>query len=99
NAQTITCSFAHLAKGATKSITVQYHVAASTAPGSVSNTASATSDEVSTAATGTASVTVETHADLSTSKTAPSQATAGDPSGFNYVVTVHNGGPSDNTGG
>ena len=38
-------------------------------------------------------------ADLSVTKTAPATATAGDPAGFDYTLTVHNGGPSDNTGG
>ena len=46
NAQTITCTLAHLASNATKSITVTYRVAASTpAAASVSNTADATSDD------------------------------------------------------
>ena len=43
--------------------------------------------------------TVGTQADLSISKGAPATATAGDSAGFDYTLTVHNGGPSDNTGG
>src|SRR5439155_26128555 len=43
--------------------------------------------------------TVATSADLSITKTGPTDATAGDPAGFDYLITVHNGGPSDNTGG
>ncbi len=44
-------------------------------------------------------LTITTSADLSISKSAPMSATAGDPAGFDYTITVHNGGPSDNTGG
>ena len=47
----------------------------------------------------TVDTTVHTSADLTVSKTAPPTATAGDPAGFDYTVTVHNNGPSDNTGG
>ena len=44
--QTITCTLGHLAAGATKSVTVDYHVASTTnAAAGVSNTASASSDE------------------------------------------------------
>ena len=38
-------------------------------------------------------------ADLSVSKRAPATATAGAPAGFDYTLTVHNGGPSDNATG
>jgi len=36
--------------------------------------------------------------DLLVSKAGPAFAIAGDPSGFNYILTVHNAGPSDNGG-
>src|SRR6185436_9751161 len=42
---------------------------------------------------------VDTEADLSISKSGPATATAGDPAGFDYTLSVHNSGPSDNTGG
>ena len=42
---------------------------------------------------------VVARADLTVTKSAPATANAGDPSGFNYVLTVHNGGPSTHFGG
>ena len=44
-------------------------------------------------------ITVDTQADLSIAKTGPSTATAGDPAGFDYTISVTNHGPSDNAGG
>ncbi|MEP6762188.1 MAG: DUF11 domain-containing protein, partial [Sporichthyaceae bacterium] len=41
----------------------------------------------------------EPASDLQVSKTGPGSAIAGDPSGFDYTVTVHNGGAFDNTAG
>jgi uncharacterized repeat protein (TIGR01451 family) len=41
----------------------------------------------------------ETAADLLVSKAGPASATAGDAPGFDYTLTVHNAGPSDNAGG
>ncbi len=38
-------------------------------------------------------------ADLIVGKAGPAFATAGDPGGFNYVLTVHNSGPSDDLAG
>ena len=65
----------------------------------MANTAHVSSDEVSPAIdSNTDSVEIIARADLTVSKTAPATATAGDPAGFDYVVTVHNGGPSDHTG-
>ena len=37
--------------------------------------------------------------DLLVSKAGPAFATAGDPDGFDYILTVHNAGPSDNVVG
>ncbi|MEX2135828.1 MAG: DUF11 domain-containing protein, partial [Chloroflexota bacterium] len=41
----------------------------------------------------------EAAADLLVSKAGPALVTAGYPAGFDYTLTVHNSGPSDNTGG
>ena len=49
--------------------------------------------------TSSTTTNVDTEADLSVTKDAPATATAGDPAGFDYTLHVHNGGPSDNTGG
>ena len=42
---------------------------------------------------------LQPQADLSVTAAGPATATAGDPNGFDYVFTVMNNGPSDNTGG
>src|SRR5439155_249728 len=56
NAQTITCSLGHLGAGATKSITVHYHVASTTDSAlAVGNTAYAHSDEDNDGDSGSAS--------------------------------------------
>src|SRR6185436_8321553 len=39
------------------------------------------------------------NADLTIAKSAPATAVAGDPAGFDYVLTVTNNGPSTHTGG
>ena len=44
-------------------------------------------------------LTVDRQDDLTPSISGPSPQTAGDTSGFDYTVGVHNGGPSDNAGG
>ena len=95
--QAVDCRIAHLAAGASLSITVSYHVLASVASATVSNQADATSDE--DGALGSDSVDIITSADLSISKGAPAFATAGDPAGFDYTLTVHNAGPADNLTG
>ena len=41
----------------------------------------------------------EVGADLTILKVGPTYATAGDPAGFDYVLTVHNAGPADNVTG
>ncbi|HLE58275.1 MAG TPA: hypothetical protein VJA85_01370 [Candidatus Limnocylindria bacterium] len=41
----------------------------------------------------------EPAADLTVSKDGPASAIAGDPAGIDYVLTVHNGGLADNSGG
>ena len=68
----------------------------------LSNTATSTSttdDPNPLNNTDTETTTVDTEADLAITKTGPATATAGDPAGFDYTITVSNGGPSDNTGG
>ena len=97
--QSISCTLGHLAAGATKPITVTYHVASTTnAAAGVSNSASASSDEVGPA-TGSATVDIVTSADLSIAKSGPTSAIAGAAAGFDYTITVHNNGPSSNIGG
>jgi uncharacterized repeat protein (TIGR01451 family) len=45
------------------------------------------------------SVVILAGADLTVSKSGPASAIAGDPSGYDYTLTVTNNGPIDNTGG
>ena len=96
-----TCSLGTIASSGTVTITVAYTIPSSTTA-SQTNTAtvsSAVADPVSGNNTASDMNTVTTEADLSITKSGPVSATAGDPAGFDFVVTVHNGGPSDNTGG
>ena len=97
----LTCSLATLDSGATKSIQVNFHVDAATAPDpSVDNSASAVADEETAPVTSDTSVAIDTAADLTVAKTGPSSpVTAGDPAGFDYTLTVTNHGPSVSTGG
>src|SRR6185436_15549599 len=91
--QSISCTLAHLNTGATKSITVTYHVASSTpADPSVSNTASATADNGGTGS-ATDTVAITTHADVADLKTAATTVIAGNELTFHIAVT--NNGPSD----
>ncbi|HEY1734077.1 MAG TPA: hypothetical protein VGG23_06480, partial [Acidimicrobiales bacterium] len=64
-----------------------------------SSETSSTPDDNTGNDSSTVHSTVTTQADLSVSKSGPSDAVAGDPAGFDYTVSVHNHGPSDNTGG
>jgi uncharacterized repeat protein (TIGR01451 family) len=89
--QSLDCSLAHLAAGASQSLTVTYHVVAAVADATVLNQADATSDEDSS--TGTDSVDVITAADLLASKSGPASAMAGGM--LTYTITVSNLGPSD----
>ena len=96
-----------LAAGGTDSYTVHVQAAASTAPGTpnahVVVVSGGTSDPNSVndaADTDPSSVSIITQADLAPSISAPSgPRIAGDLAGFDYAVSVHNGGLSDNTGG
>ena len=62
-------------------------------------TTNATTDSTPANDRSTSHTTVHTSADLSIHKDGPTDATAGDPAGFDYTLTVTNNGPSDNTGG
>ncbi len=94
NPQTITCSIANLASGATATLTVTYSVAASTpAAATVNNSASVVSEDGGSATSNIASVAITTSADLSVIKTDSADTVAvGDP--FTYSITVTNNGPS-----
>ena len=103
--QSIDCSLAHLAAGDSQSITVTYHVAASTAAATVSNTGSATSDEQVVAASGDDTVDIESHNDVSVTKVddkggssvTPSTGTVVPGTSFTYIIVVGNSGPSTAT--
>ena len=91
-----------LAPGDSVDVVISATVDPSTQPGLLSNTAtvsSSTEDPDESDNSSTADTTVDTQADLSIAKSAPVSATAGDPAGFDYTMTVTNDGPSDNTGG
>src|SRR6185436_14138657 len=93
--QSISCSLATLAAGATKSITVLYHVAASTnSAAGVSNTASASSDEDGPE-TGTDTVDIVENVVLSVVKTFNSDTVTAGGSGQTFTISVTNSGTSD----
>src|SRR5204863_38247 len=88
---TVTCSAASLGAGSTDTYTVVAHISPSfTDGGTLSNTASLTAESTSDPAAGNNSssttTTVDTQADLSISKGAPTDATAGDAAGFDYTL-------------
>ncbi len=58
-----------------------------------------TNPDTSTITDAGAFIYLQPQADLSVTAAGPATATAGDPNGFDYVLTVTNNGPSDNTGG
>ncbi len=90
--QSIDCRMAHLAGGASASITVTYHVAAAVTTATVSNQADATSDE--DGALGIDSVDVMTTADLADiGVDSPDPVAAGGT--LTFTITVTNAGPSD----
>jgi uncharacterized repeat protein (TIGR01451 family) len=92
-----------LAAGGTVVVRIGADVPADTAEGTtLDNTASvssATTELDPSDDTASISTTVETTADLAITKSGPVAATAGDPAGFDYVLTVTNDGPADNVGG
>src|SRR5436190_11869341 len=95
------CALGTIAKNGTATVTVDYTVPSSTTADQT-NTAtvsSVVSDPNGANNSASDTDTFNTLADLSVSKSGPATAVAGDPAGFNYTLTVHNGGPSDNVGG
>ena len=92
-----------IAAGTTVHVTIKATVDPSTDEGyEIDNTAlvtSATPDPNTANNHSDTTTTVQTEADLSISKLAPTDTVAGSAGGFDYTLTVHNGGPSDNTGG
>src|SRR5205823_129447 len=91
-----------LANGSTQSFTIHVTLASSAAVGSVLH------DSATVASNGTADAnsandtsntvdtTVQASADLAITKAGPATAVAGNPAGFDYVLTITNNGPSDN---
>ena len=108
-----TCHGTGLAAGGTDPYTVHVKVASSACPGTAPSCDGTAHASVSVASTGTTDptsgnngagtspdVSILTQADLVPSISAPSgNQIAGDPSGFNYSVSVKNNGLSDNHGG
>src|SRR6185436_2473085 len=91
--QSISCTLAHLNSGATKSITVTYHVTASTPAALVSNTGSATADDGGNAADDD-SVQITTHANVADVKVdSPDPVLAGND--LTFTITASNAGPSN----
>src|SRR5205823_842999 len=87
------------------SFTIHVSVAANVADGTdLANTGHVSSGGTAEGDTtnndsNTTHTTVQARADLTISKFAPGTAIAGDPNGFDYTLTVTNGGPSVHTGG
>jgi uncharacterized repeat protein (TIGR01451 family) len=99
-----TCVASGLAAGSTDTYTVHVRVLASAAPTdhtiSVAVTSKGSFDPDSGNDTAAAVVTFVGEADVAVSMLAPAAGqSAGDPAGFDYVVTVSNFGPSDEVGG
>src|SRR5204862_161951 len=92
--QTVDCSLAHLASGATKALTVHYHVASTTdSDPSVGNEADASSDEDTASGTDTVAIVEDVQLSVAKSFADPSVTAGGDPSSF--TISVANGGVSD----
>jgi uncharacterized repeat protein (TIGR01451 family) len=94
-----------LAASGTQTFTIHVTLASSVADGTVLAdsatvaTTGTTDPTSSNNSSSTVNTTVQTSADLSIAKSGPGTATAGDPNGFDYTLTVTNNGVSDNTGG
>jgi uncharacterized repeat protein (TIGR01451 family) len=93
-----------IVSGGSTTVTVTATVPAGTADGTVlSNQATVSSDTADPVpannTSATLATTVHTSADLSIAKSGPASATAGASAGFDYTLTVANGGPSDESGG
>src|SRR5947207_758256 len=96
--QSIDCTLASLANGASKTFMVTYAVASSVAPDPpISNTATAATAGQATDATATDTVTITLSSDLAITKTDyQASVVAGTP--VSYTIIVTNNGPSDVTG-
>src|SRR5205823_7812855 len=92
--QSVSCSLGHLAAGATKAITVHYHVATTTdSDPSVSNSATATSNEDT--ASDTASVAIVEDVHLAVTKTFASPTVTAGGGASSFTIDVKNNGVSD----
>src|SRR5205807_738248 len=92
--QSISCTYATLAAGATATVTVTYHVAPDTVAAVVANTGVAKSDEDNDNDHSDANLTIDTSANLSITKTGPvGSVVAG--TDVSYSISVINFGPSD----
>ncbi len=94
---TVTCSWASLAPGASATFTLVVKVASS-ATGSISNTANVTTTTVDTNSgnnSSTSNTTLTVSADVSVNKTGPPVGVQGQ--NVSYSIVVANGGPSDAT--
>ncbi|GAB3935076.1 hypothetical protein GCM10029976_044920 [Kribbella albertanoniae] len=96
----VTCELATLVAGGNFVVTVTGTLAPATAPGALTNTASAGAktpeDPTDSDNTATSTTTVQAQADLSITKSAPSTVVAGNE--LIYTLTVRNAGPSDAVG-
>ena len=93
--QTVDCTIVDLAASSSATITVTYDVAESAGPATIGNVASATSDEVTTPATGTASVDVVEDVDLVVVKAFAVDPIAAGSTDQTFSITVTNNGTSD----
>ncbi len=91
--QSVTCSAATLAAGATATVTVVYEVDSTTEPATVANTASAASDEDTTTATDAVDITEDVV--LSAAKSFSPATVPTGSSGNTFTITVTNAGSSD----
>ena len=96
NAQTITCTLAHLAAGATQSITVHYHVATTTnSDPSVAQHARQRQSDEDGPTSGSDTVAIVEDVTLSVTKTFNSDTVTAGGASQTFTVSVHNSGVSD----
>ncbi len=95
--QSISCSFASLAAGASETVTVTYGVSADEAAATVTNSASASSLEVPATASNTASVDITSDASLSLVKTFTDASVTAGTTGHTFTILVTNTGAFSTT--